>query len=123
MGTTGKQALEARVMSAGRAWSLPFQYNPGSGNVRGDGDLRMPFDSALPLRIGVECKDSPSGVRKNHTVPWKEWEKAQQQIVRSSSDTIAVFVTGVQGKGDMVHLRLDDFMEIVGKLFEAHHDV
>jgi len=112
-----KQALEVRVLSSAEFNNVPLEFTPGSGNVRGDGDLRMPFNLELPVRVGFECKDSPSGVRKNHTVPWKEWEKAQQQIVRSS-DTVAAFVTGVQGKGDMVHMALDDFMNLLGIIYE-----
>jgi hypothetical protein len=115
------QQLEALVLDLAEHHGVPLKPTAGSGNKFGNADHRMIHDFNLPVRLGVECKDSPTGVRKNHTVPWAEWEKAKLQIERTGATP--VFVTGVQGKGQMAHLKLEDFMWLMGILYEKAIDL
>ena len=111
------QRLELLVDALASKYDIPFKLTAGSGNVFGNGDHRMMHDSKLPIRLGVECKDSPTGNRKNHSVPWAEWEKAKTQI--GATGATPIFVTGVQGKGEMVHMELEEFMSMVSIIFEG----
>jgi len=112
-----RQRLEALVLALAEDHGVPFIGTAGSGNALGNADMRMTHDSTYPIRLGGECKDSPSGARKNHTIPWVEWQKAESQIVRGGA--VPVFFTGVQGKGEMAHMRLEDWMGLVGSLFQT----
>jgi hypothetical protein len=116
-----RQRLEALVLQEAQDRGVPFIGTAGSGNALGNADMRMTHDDQYPIRLGGECKDSPTGVRKNHTVPWAEWLKAESQIVRGGA--IPVFFTGVQGKGEMAHMKMTDWMDLVGTLFSLSAEV
>ena len=104
----GKQALEQIVMDE-LGELLGLRYNPGSGSVRGDGDLspKAP-DVDDVLTLGFECKDRAV---KSHSVPTAEWNKAKIQIGRRGLDP--VFVTRNVDKEVLVHLDMKVFRNLL----------
>lgn len=103
----GKQALEQIVMEE-LGELLGLRYNPGSGSVRGDGDLSPQYATDSPVQLGFECKDRAV---KAHSVPTAEWNKAKVQIGKRGLDPI--FVTRNVDKEVMVHLDIDVFKNLL----------
>lgn len=108
-----KQALEQIVMDE-LGELLGLRYNPGSGSVRGDGDLspKTP-DVDDVITMGFECKDRAV---KSHSVPTAEWKKAKIQIGRRGLDP--VFVTRNIDKEVMVHLDMKVFRNLLELVLE-----
>jgi hypothetical protein len=82
---------------------LKLNKNPGSGNLRGDGDVG-PATLSLndTIKLGFECKDKGS---MSHTVLDNEWQKAKLQLTRRGLDP--VFVTRNKADEVLVHMSLD----------------
>jgi len=110
----GKQALEMIIMDE-LGELLGLRYNPGSGSVRGDGDLSPKVqDVNATVTLGFECKDR--GV-VSHTVPTADWEKAKVQIGRRGLDP--VFVTRNSKQEVLVHLDIKLFKNLLEQILEV----
>tara|TARA_Y100000034_G_scaffold136729_1_gene215278 strand:- start:4154 stop:4489 length:336 start_codon:yes stop_codon:yes gene_type:complete len=108
----GKQALEQIVM-AELGDLLGLRYNPGSGSVRGDGDLSPLYKDNSPVQLGFECKDRDVA---SHSVPTADWKKAKVQIQRRGLDPI--FVTRNNKKEVMIHLEINVFKNLLELILE-----
>ena len=112
-----KKALEQIVMDA-LGDLLGLQYNPGSGSVRGDGDL-SPKDKILdfPLQLGFEAKDHAV---RSHSVSAADWKKAKIQIRSRGLDPI--FVTRNKNFEVMVHLEMPLFKNMIEQIIENYEE-
>ncbi|MAG50215.1 hypothetical protein CL621_01080 [archaeon] len=102
-----KQALEQIVMDE-LGELLGLKFNPGSGNVFGDGDLSPKYKGDSPVQLGFECKDRNVS---SHSVPTKDWNKAKIQIGRRGLSPI--FVTRNNKKEVMIHMDMSLFKNLL----------
>lgn len=113
----GKQALEQIIMDT-LGDLLKLQYNPGSGSVRGDGDL-SPKDNIVdfPLQLGFEAKDHAV---KSHSVSAADWKKAKIQIQGRGLDP--VFVTRNKNLEIMIHLEMPLFKNMIEQIIDNYEE-
>lgn len=109
-----KQALEQYVMDT-LGEVLNLRMHPGSGNLRGDGDLGpAAFAISSAIQLGFECKDKAGD---SHSVPTGEWKKAKVQLGRRGLDP--VFVTRNSNDEVLVHMDISVlklFIELFNEL-------
>ena len=109
-----KQALEQIVMEE-LGELLGLKFNPGSGNVFGDGDLSPKYREDSPVQLGFECKDRAV---RSHTVPNADWKKAKIQIGKRGLDPI--FVTRNVNHEVMIHMDMAVFKNLLEIIREVY---
>jgi len=110
-----KQPLEDLVVDTFKE-VLDLRTHPGSGNLRGDGDVGpTSFSIYETVQLGFECKDKAGN---SHSVPGKEWNKAKVQLGRRGLDP--VFVTRNSQGEVLVHMDIS-LLKLLTEMIKEEH--